>query len=113
MSEHRRFALELLKKCLAPIPEGDVRYVATVLKERHLLLKQAVQELECQEDRPIGNRLAGADLAGLTLAEVEKRCIADTLARTGGNREKAAKLLGIGERTLYRMIKRYKLGRCT
>lgn len=46
---------------------------------------------------------------GLALAELERRCIADTLARTGGNREKAAKMLGIGERTLYRKIERYGL----
>ena len=30
--------------------------------------------------------------------------------RTGGNREDAAKGLGIGERTLYRKIKEYELG---
>ena len=29
---------------------------------------------------------------------------------TNGNREEAAKLLGIGERTLYRRIKEYSLG---
>jgi len=33
----------------------------------------------------------------------------DTLSRTQGNREKAAKILGIGERTLYRKIKEYNL----
>ena len=33
----------------------------------------------------------------------------DTLARTAGNREQAAKVLGIGERTLYRKIKEYGL----
>jgi len=31
------------------------------------------------------------------------------LAFTGGNREQAAQLLGIGERTLYRKIKEYGL----
>lgn len=109
MSEHRDFALKLLQKCLAPIPAGDVAYVGSVLRERHLMLKQAVQEIEYEEDRSIGDRLAGIDLAGLTLAELERRCIADTLARTNGNREKAAKMLGIGERTLYRKIERYGL----
>ena len=33
--------------------------------------------------------------------------IAETLKLTGGNREEAAKLLGIGERTLYRKLKGY------
>ena len=50
-----------------------------------------------------------AGLAGLPLDELEKQAIADTLSKTKGNREKAAKILGIGERTLYRKIKEYNL----
>ncbi|MCK4283070.1 MAG: sigma-54-dependent Fis family transcriptional regulator [Candidatus Brocadiae bacterium] len=48
-------------------------------------------------------------LAGQPLEEVEKRHIAHTLDLVDGNREKAAQLLGIGERTLYRKIGRFKL----
>jgi two-component system response regulator HydG len=48
-------------------------------------------------------------LAGVSLDELEKQAIVDTLAKTQGNREKAAKILGIGERTLYRKIKEYNL----
>jgi DNA-binding NtrC family response regulator len=44
-----------------------------------------------------------------TLSELEKQAIIDTLAKTGNNREKTAKILGIGERTLYRKIKEYNL----
>lgn len=44
-----------------------------------------------------------------TLSELEKQAIIDTLARTGNNRQIAAKILGIGERTLYRKIKEYNL----
>jgi len=51
----------------------------------------------------------GANLAGVSLDELEKQAIMDTLAKTGGNREKTAKILGIGERTLYRKIKEYNL----
>lgn len=55
-----------------------------------------------------GSRPA-AGLAGVSLNELEKQAIAETLAKTEGNREKAAKILGIGERTLYRKIKEYNL----
>jgi two-component system response regulator HydG len=55
-----------------------------------------------------GTRTPG-DLAGVSLGDLEKQAIMDTLARTKGNREKAAKILGIGERTLYRKIKEYNL----
>jgi DNA-binding NtrC family response regulator len=56
-----------------------------------------------------GASSAPASLAGVSLNELEKKAIADTLARTQGNREKAAKILGIGERTLYRKIREYNL----
>jgi len=59
-----------------------------------------------------GGELAGAaqgSLAGTSLEQIEKRAIRETLRLTGGNREQAAKLLGIGERTLYRKLKEYGL----
>ena len=51
----------------------------------------------------------GGSLAGTSLDQLEKRAIRETLRLTGGNREQAAKLLGIGERTLYRKLKEYGL----
>ncbi|MHC4508387.1 MAG: sigma-54-dependent transcriptional regulator [Planctomycetota bacterium] len=50
-----------------------------------------------------------AGLGAVSLNELEKKAIEETLAKTKGNREKAAKILGIGERTLYRKIKEYDL----
>jgi two-component system response regulator HydG len=49
------------------------------------------------------------DLVGSSLDEVEKVHIKKTLEMTDGNRSEAAKILGIGERTLYRKIKEYDL----
>ncbi|MCA9284630.1 MAG: sigma-54-dependent Fis family transcriptional regulator [Phycisphaerales bacterium] len=48
-------------------------------------------------------------LAGVGLDKLEKEAIRQTLAMTSGNREQAAGLLGIGERTLYRKLKEYGL----
>jgi two-component system response regulator HydG len=50
-----------------------------------------------------------ATLGDVSLNELEKKAIEETLAKTKGNREKASKILGIGERTLYRKIKEYNL----
>ena len=47
--------------------------------------------------------------AGITIEEAERELIKNTLATVGGNREEAAKMLGIGERTLYRKLDRYGL----
>ena len=48
-------------------------------------------------------------LAGISLEEAEKELIRNTLKMVSGNREQAAQMLGIGERTLYRKIKEYGL----
>lgn len=55
---------------------------------------------------------AGADsLIGKPLTEVEKFYIERALELADGNREEAAKMLEIGERTLYRKIKEYDIHR--
>jgi DNA-binding NtrC family response regulator len=47
--------------------------------------------------------------SGMTMAEVEKAAIEAALQEHRGNRRRAAEVLGIGERTLYRKIKAYHL----
>ncbi len=46
---------------------------------------------------------------GMTMADVERAAIEAALRETKGNRRKAAEILGIGERTLYRKLKEYAL----
>ncbi len=46
---------------------------------------------------------------GITLEEMEKELMKNTLAYVGGNRGETAKILGIGERTLYRKLEKYNL----
>ena len=46
---------------------------------------------------------------GMTMAEVERAAIDAALREHRGNRRRAAEVLGIGERTLYRKIKAYHL----
>jgi transcriptional regulator of acetoin/glycerol metabolism len=51
----------------------------------------------------------GLDDVSLTLEEVEKRHLIRVLKETKGNKVKAAKILGIDRRTLYRMAERFGL----
>mgnify|MGYP001558788627 CR=1 FL=1 len=41
------------------------------------------------------------------LREVQRRHILDVMTRVQGNRARAARILGISERNLYRLLKRY------
>ena len=47
---------------------------------------------------------------GMTMAEIERMAIQAVLRDMGGNRRKAADVLGIGERTLYRKLREYDGG---
>ena len=48
-------------------------------------------------------------MPGMTMAEIERGAIESALRETRGNRRKAAELLGIGERTLYRKLRDYQI----
>ena len=47
--------------------------------------------------------------AGMTMAQIERAAIAAALRETRGNRRKAAEMLDIGERTLYRKLREYEI----
>jgi DNA-binding NtrC family response regulator len=60
--------------------------------------------------RPAGGDVGGMNnLVGISIEQAEKELIRNTLKLVNDNREQAAKILGIGERTLYRKIKEYGL----
>jgi len=61
-----------------------------------------------------GDESANADLGlgGIPLEQVERRAILDTLRQTAGNQTRAAKVLGISDRTLRDKIKRYRQECC-
>jgi len=94
---------------------GNVRELRNTIESMVLLARSPVLALE-DVPEPIragsggGAARSGAgDLAGRSLAEVERELIRENLKAFGGNRERTAKVLGIGERTLYRKIKEYGL----
>jgi len=92
------------------IGESGDPTVAVTIDVRHIPdeIHSADEPLTTTEV-PAGGEAAPGSLAGAPLAQLEKRAIRETLRLTGGNREHAAKLLGIGERTLYRKLKEYGL----
>ena len=55
-------------------------------------------------------RLSYQGLGGIPLAQIEREAILDTLRQTAGNQTKAAKVLGISDRTLRDKIRRYRQG---
>ncbi|MEO0512841.1 MAG: sigma-54 dependent transcriptional regulator [Planctomycetota bacterium] len=96
---------------------GNVRQLLNATQHMVVMASsRAAGEPIAVEDVPESVRAADADreptggnLAGSSLQQIEKRAIRETLRLTGGNRERAAKMLGIGERTLYRKLNEYGL----
>ncbi|MFM7798947.1 MAG: sigma-54-dependent transcriptional regulator [Planctomycetota bacterium] len=73
-----------------------------------LALRDVPPEIRASDEGADGQGGVGS-LAGVGLDKLEKEAIRQTLAMTAGNREQAAQMLGIGERTLYRKLKEYGL----
>ncbi|MBN1943985.1 MAG: sigma-54-dependent Fis family transcriptional regulator [Phycisphaerae bacterium] len=104
-----------VRRVLSAYPwPGNVRQLRNVVENMVVLAagdKLTVEDLPAEIHTPP----AGADesqfaeLAGISIEEAEKQLIRNTLKMLDGNREKAAEILGIGERTLYRKIKEYDL----
>jgi len=96
---------------------GNVRELRNAIENMVLLtrgdvldvedLPEHVREATGTSSTPSGHM----ELAGHSLAEVERALIEANLELVGGNRQKAAKILGIGERTLYRKLKEYGVGK--
>ena len=75
---------------------GDDMIGSTVLVSQGAMLNSAADVKPVRFD------------AGLTLREIEKEVILETLKRQNYNRTKAARTLGIGIRTLQRKLKMYQ-----
>jgi len=84
----------------AILADGDT------LEPRHLLIEPA--RAPKPAPAPAGEPAPGGETA--TLEELERRAIERALLEVGGNRREAAEKLGIGLRTLYEKLKRYKIG---
>ncbi len=87
---------------------GNVRELRNVMERAALLASNGVIEAR---DLPLGLDVGGAARAtpvqSLTLGELERRHIEAVLMRTGWHQGRAAELLGISPKTLYRKIREF------
>ncbi len=86
---------------------GNVRELANALERAGILADGDEIRDEHLWVEPSAPR--GAAIEIKPLVDLEREAIVRTLESVGGNRRRAAELLGIGERTLYDKLKRYGL----
>ena len=94
---------------------GNVRELRNQIESMVIQDQDGVLDLDdLQENDPLRESAeqagsSGVDqLVGRQLSEVDRYYSERALELTGGNREEAARILGIGERTLYRLIQDWK-----
>jgi len=96
----------------APWP-GNVRELANVLERAAILAEGdeiGEEHLELGVEAAAGAESGNGGNALTTLDEMERTAIEQALAAVGGNRRAAADRLGIGLRTLYDKLKKYRAG---
>ncbi|HZP41949.1 MAG TPA: sigma-54 dependent transcriptional regulator [Candidatus Binatia bacterium] len=87
---------------------GNVRELENAIERAALLARAPVLEPADFEGESRAPLQIGGSLAGLTVREMERRLIVDTLKRTRNNRTQAARLLGISIRTLRNKLAEYR-----
>jgi transcriptional regulator with PAS, ATPase and Fis domain len=107
---------ETLQALMAYSWPGNVRQLRNAV-ENMVVLSSDEDDLDVTslpaDVRPVasGTVTTGGmnNLVGISIEQAERELIRNTLKMTNNNREQAAKILGIGERTLYRKIREYGL----
>ena len=116
--EHNRAVVHITPEAMEHLKNsdwpGNIRELRNVIETAVILAPLDTIELrnlssEFQEKAPPPVPVSDESVGnvGMTMEEIEKEAIHKTLVETGGNKKRAAKMLGIGLRTLYRKLESY------
>jgi DNA-binding NtrC family response regulator len=102
-----------------PVPTGQTvqeagqeliyRAILSLGNEIRMLRNLITANLPSEPDQRVGDVTGSPVEQPSTMEEMERALIKQVLEETGGNRKETARRLGIGERTLYRKLSKYKL----
>ncbi len=113
--EHRKAVEGIARDCLDALKAhswpGNVRELRNAIERAVIMSKSPMlsvgdlpKELSSQRGPEVGFMVR----LGSTLEEVENELIARTISFAGGNKSRAAQILGVGRRTIYKQLERYK-----
>lgn len=104
------FSQSALQKLMAMPWHGNVRELQNMIERVVVLTSHPMiqpEDIPSGEDQEVENFFGQTSQEFPTLEQMEKRYIHLVLDKTGGKKEKAAQILGINRRTLYRKEREY------
>jgi len=111
-----KISREAMDKLISYSWPGNVRQLRNVIESVIITATSDTIELKDLPEEIRGSTPADKDESdridirvGMSMEDIEREAIKRTLIETGGNKTKAANILKIGLRTLYRKIKQYGL----
>jgi len=111
-SKNRKNVTGMAKDALLMLTDyywrGNVRELENVIERAVLLCKGNLITQEYLFMEAIVEEINSSVKAGVTVREMEKKLIFNTLEQVNGNRTKAAELLGVSIRTLRNKLNEYK-----
>lgn len=88
---------------------GNIRELEHVMEYAFVRCRQAVVALEHLPEDILTSRAAWAEVPCQSIGEDEVQTICNALEKTAWNKAKAARLLGIDRKTLYRKLAKYEI----
>ena len=107
-----RLTEELLQKLMEFDWPGNVRELENFVRRILVLSTNPVAGVEILEGKEIGDKkatIACLPAQGVTLRDMERQLLERTLEATGGNRTRAAEILGVSLRTVRNKIREFGL----
>jgi transcriptional regulator with PAS, ATPase and Fis domain len=108
-----RFSPELMERLKNHDWPGNVRELENLVRRLLVLSTGSIVGVEALEDKDLNRKEDPVDStaaeAGTTLRDMEKQLLERTLEATGGNRTKAAEMLGVSLRTVRNKIREFGL----
>jgi DNA-binding NtrC family response regulator len=105
-----RFVAERVRTWPPVPPDSIVAAWSPLLLQMLAGIEQQLDSCLPQLQRPVPEVLQDTSAqmrVGMSMAEIEKIAIHETIRIAGGNREQAARILKISPRTLYRKLSEY------
>lgn len=108
----KQLTQEALKTLLQYHWPGNMRELENILEQASAFCEDAqidVEQIPLRQTAGGINTTSIRPLAGLTLEELERLTIHQTLETCGGNRARTARMLGISEKTIYNKMAKFGL----